>query len=378
MTGLWKSPSSTLVPNVIRLVRAATQAKVSIGSYTEPKPSGASITGPPGPPMGIGTVGRISRSHAQTESRPIRSASSATCAIVWGDASLPATGRWTPSFTDVIGRSPSRCLLVRNLLVRTHRTAECHRSTAHRVVGAWPPRPGPGATMTPDEGRTVAGKRAKRAASTPVDPAILVASRVGKAIDGNVLLRPLDVSVAPGRCVVLRGENGSGKTTLLRILAGTLDPSEGSATVDGRDADERDPAVRETVAALIGAPTAYRDLTLFDHLVLIDATWGRGDGSDERAEGLLASLEIDHLSERFPHELSSGQQQLFHLAMVLGRPARVLLLDEPEQRLDTHKRGLLADLLVARKEGGAALVVACHDPELTARIADRVVDVMPA
>jgi ABC-2 type transport system ATP-binding protein len=224
----------------------------------------------------------------------------------------------------------------------------------------------------------VAGRRPKRAASSPVDPPVLVASKVGKAIDGNVLLRPVDLSVAAGRCVVLRGENGSGKTTLLRILAGTMEPSEGGATVDGLDADERDPAVRHTVAALIGAPTAYRDLTLFDHLVLIDATWGRGEDAEDRAEELLDSLEIGHLAERFPHELSSGQQQLFHLAMVLGRPARVLLLDEPEQRLDTHKRGLLGDLLVARKEGGAALVVACHDPDLTARIADRVVDVVPA
>jgi ABC-type multidrug transport system ATPase subunit len=224
----------------------------------------------------------------------------------------------------------------------------------------------------------VAGRREKRAASTKGDPPILVAARVGKAIDGNVLLRPLDVAVAPGRCVVLRGANGSGKTTLLRILAGTMDPTEGSATVDGAAADERDPAVRRTVAALIGAPTAYRDLTLFDHLVLIDATWGRGEGAEDRAEALLASLEIDHLAERFPHELSSGQQQLFHLAMVLGRPARVVLLDEPEQRLDTHKRGLLGDLLVNRKEAGAALVVACHDPDLTTRIADRVVDVVPA
>ena len=224
----------------------------------------------------------------------------------------------------------------------------------------------------------MAGRREKRAASTKGDPPILVAARVGKAIDGNVLLRPLDVAVAPGRCVVLRGANGSGKTTLLRILAGTMDPTEGSATVDGAAADERDPAVRRTVAALIGAPTAYRDLTLFDHLVLIDATWGRGEGAEDRAEALLASLEIDHLAERFPHELSSGQQQLFHLAMVLGRPARVVLLDEPEQRLDTHKRGLLGDLLVNRKEAGAALVVACHDPDLTTRIADRVVDVVPA
>ena len=208
-------------------------------------------------------------------------------------------------------------------------------------------------------------------------PVSLVATGVGKAIDGSVLLRPTDLAVSSGECVVLRGQNGSGKTTLLRILAGMTTPTDGKATIDGTVADERDPAMRRTVAALLGAPTAYRDLTLVDHLVLVEATWGRGDGADERADAMLAALEIDHLAERFPHELSSGQQQLFHLSLVLTRPARVLLLDEPEQRLDTHKRGLLGDLLMARKESGAAMVVACHDPDLTARIADRVVDIVP-
>ena len=183
----------------------------------------------------------------------------------------------------------------------------------------------------------------------PAQPVTLSAAGVAKHIDGNVLLRPVDLTVTSGECVVLRGENGSGKTTLLRILAGTLEASDGAATLDGRPIDERDPTTRARVAALIGSPTAYRDLTV-----------------------------IDHLSERFPHELSSGQQHLFHLALVLFRPARVLLLDEPEQRLDTHKRGLLADLLVARKAQGAALVLACHDPALTEAVSDRVVDIAVA
>jgi ABC-type multidrug transport system ATPase subunit len=210
-------------------------------------------------------------------------------------------------------------------------------------------------------------------------PVTLTAAGVGKQIDGNVLLRPTDLTVGSGECVVLRGANGSGKTTLLRILAGTLEASEGSASLDDQSLDERDPATRARVAALLGSPTAYRDLTVVDHLVLIDSTWGGAiDTADERADELLASLEIDHLTERFPHELSSGQQQLFHLAMVLFRPARVLLLDEPEQRLDTHKRGLLSDLLLARKAEGVALVVACHDPDMTAVIADRVVDIVGA
>ena len=224
----------------------------------------------------------------------------------------------------------------------------------------------------------------RRSAATPatgdevVPSARLKATGVTKLIEDNVLLTATDLDVRSGKCIVLRGSNGSGKTTLLRILAGTMDASAGTVTLDGEPVDERTPATRASVAALIGAPTAYRDLTLVDHLVLIDATWGVDAAAAERAEAMLATLEIEHLAERFPHELSSGQQQLFHLAMVLLRPSRVLLLDEPEQRLDTHKRGLLTQILLDRKRAGTALVVACHDPGMTGAIADRVVDITGA
>lgn len=221
--------------------------------------------------------------------------------------------------------------------------------------------------------------RSKAAARPKAAPeALLVASQAGKSVEGAHLVRPTSVSVAAGRCTVLRGENGSGKTTLLRMLAGTTAPSTGTVTLEGRTVDERDPVCRAAVAALLGAPTSYRDLTLVDHLVLVDATWGRGEGSQERAEAMLGTLEIGHLEDRFPHELSSGQQQLFHLALTLVRPARVLLLDEPEQRLDTHKRDLLGRLLVERKTAGTALVIASHDPQLIEAVADDVVDVVPA
>jgi ABC-type multidrug transport system ATPase subunit len=220
------------------------------------------------------------------------------------------------------------------------------------------------------------GEVTPAASDAAAAPVRLKAAGVSKLIEDNVLLAPTNVDVRSGKCVVLRGANGSGKTTLLRILAGTLDASAGTVTLDGEPVDERTPATRTAVAALLGAPTAYRDLTLVDHLVLIDATWGRDGDASERAERMLATLEIGHLAERFPHELSSGQQQLFHLSMVLLRPSRVLLLDEPEQRLDTRKRGLLTRILLDRKAAGTALVVACHDPEMTGAVADRVVDVI--
>ena len=204
----------------------------------------------------------------------------------------------------------------------------------------------------------------------------LRAEGVSKTIGPVTLLPETSLTVAPGTALVLRGPNGAGKTTLLKILAGTLDPSTGSATIDDRPADERDRVIRGQVAALIGAPTAYRDLTLADHLTLIDATWGRDpDTCDERVDAGLAALEIGHLHDRFPHELSSGQSQLFRLALTFFRPATVLILDEPEQRLDTEKRTLVADLLVARKRAGTTMVIACHDPAMTQTVADKVIDV---
>ncbi|MEI2827773.1 MAG: ABC transporter ATP-binding protein [Dermatophilaceae bacterium] len=225
-----------------------------------------------------------------------------------------------------------------------------------------PLRPSPPADATPAD--TVGG--------------VLKGHGLTKQVNGAWLLRPTDIEVSRGECVVLRGPNGSGKTTLLRILAGMMTPSEGTVTINGRPVDERDRATRDAVAALVGAPTAYRDLTLGDHLVLIDATWGRDPQTcADRVLEQLDALEISHLATRFPHELSSGQQQLFHLALVLIRPARVLLLDEPEQRLDTHKRNLLTELLTARAESGTALVVACHDPDMTEALGDYVLDFEP-
>jgi ABC-2 type transport system ATP-binding protein len=207
----------------------------------------------------------------------------------------------------------------------------------------------------------------------------LRARGVGKKIDGAVLLLSTDVELGTADCVVLRGPNGSGKTTLLRILAGTMSPSEGQATLDGSPVDERDDSTRTAIAALIGAPATYRDLTLVDHLVLIDSTWGHvGERAEARSDEILKLLEIDHLAERFPHELSSGQQQLFNLSMVLVRPASILILDEPEQRLDPDKRDLLTRILLDRKTDGSGLLIACHDPAMTEALADTVVDLQSA
>src|SRR3954462_12840956 len=87
------------------------------------------------------------------------------------------------------------------------------------------------------------------------------AEGVGKTIDETTLLLPTDVSGDPGDSLGLRGPTGCGKTSLLRLIGGLLVPSTGTATIGGREADERDRTVRAAVAALLGAPTPHPDLT---------------------------------------------------------------------------------------------------------------------
>ena len=190
-------------------------------------------------------------------------------------------------------------------------------------------------------------------------------------IDSLALLPPVDLSLEPGQTLAVTGPNGSGKTTLLRVLAGIQAPSNGSVEVLGAVPDERSAEFRGLVAALLGPPPLPRHLTLVEYLVLIGTSWGFTlEESRTRALELLTELRIAALAERFPHELSSGQSQLFALAVVLARPCSVLLLDEPEQRLDPERLQLVISALERRQAAGTTIVLASHSPLLVSRLAD--------
>lgn len=211
---------------------------------------------------------------------------------------------------------------------------------------------------------------------------MIAAVDVGVSVDGVVLLPATSIALRAGACVAVRGPNGAGKTTLLRVLAGRLRPRTGSVLLRGRALDERDATTRRHVAALIEPPTLYPDLTIRDHLAFIAAAWGMDSASnsvDELVdapawagfgESALEYFGLTPLAARFPHELSSGQRQLVSLAVTVARPTSLLLLDEPEQRLDPDRRALVADAILAARAGGAAVAFASHDAALVARVAD--------
>lgn len=203
--------------------------------------------------------------------------------------------------------------------------------------------------------------------------ALISATEVSVRLDRSVLLAPTSFTLEAGGALAVTGSNGSGKTTLLRLLTGKMAPSTGTVQIAGEGPEERDPAFRARLAALLSLPPLARNLTLREHLVLVAASWGLAlTDAGGRADGLLAEFGIEALALRFPHELSSGQTQLFALALTLMRPFEVLVLDEPEQRLDADRLVMVGAILRARVDAGATLIVASHSAALVGQITDDV------
>lgn len=195
---------------------------------------------------------------------------------------------------------------------------------------------------------------------------------VGVTAGDVTLLAPVSVLAQRGEALVVRGRNGTGKSTLLRVLAGARKPSSGAVRIDGEAVVERDRGFRRRVAAMIGLPPMAPDLTVSDHVLMVATTWlDDPDAAAELARGVVAELGLTALGQRFPHELSSGQTQLFGIALVLARPFEVLILDEPEQRLDPEHVESVIRVLRARRDDGATLVIATHSPVLADGLADR-------
>lgn len=214
---------------------------------------------------------------------------------------------------------------------------------------------------------------------TTTDGARLEAEAVEKRFGSVTALGAVSLTVEPGRALAIRGGNGTGKTTLLHCLAGRTTPTAGEVLLDGAPIDERRPPDRRDIAFLSGAAGLFRDLTIADHLTLIDSTWGRDPATgDDRVAAALDAARLTRLAGRFPHELSSGQAQLVQLLLALFRPARLVVLDEPEQRLDADRRALVGDLLAARRDAGTTVVIATHDARLADRVADDVLTLEPA
>jgi ABC-type multidrug transport system ATPase subunit len=205
------------------------------------------------------------------------------------------------------------------------------------------------------------------------EPPLLRVRGLTKKYGDVEVLGGIDFDVRSGRAVALRGRNGSGKSTLLRCVTGIDPPTSGTVELDGQPVDERSVRIRRDLAMVLDDLDFFPDLSVVEHLDL----FARAHGVAE-AEGLvddvLNEVRLIPQSAQLPDTLSSGQKRRLALASAFVRPRRLLVLDEPEARLDQPGLEWLTARLLREKADGLGVLLASHDPDLVDAIADRVVD----
>ncbi|SDC69223.1 ABC transporter [Sanguibacter gelidistatuariae] len=195
------------------------------------------------------------------------------------------------------------------------------------------------------------------------ESSVLRARDLSVGYAGTPVCAPVDISVGAGQMLAIIGANGSGKSTLLRAFLGLLEPLAGTVEVLGREVDERERSFRAQVAGVLDADAYFPGLTTREHLVLT------ARGHAVRAAGsvvddLLDQFGLTDHANAFPESLSSGQRRRLLLAAGFVRPRQILVLDEPEQRLDVRMRRTLVQMLREDAARGVSIVFATHDEEL--------------
>lgn len=196
-----------------------------------------------------------------------------------------------------------------------------------------------------------------------------------KSYGSSTAVADVSLSIGSGEVVCLLGPSGCGKSTTLRIAAGVEHQDQGNVLIDGEavsNASTHLPPERRSVGLM------FQDFALFPHLSIAkNVAFGlRKTERSSRQKIALEYLErvgMQTHADKFPHELSGGEQQRVALARALAPRPRVMLMDEPFSGLDNRLRDDVRDTaLSVLKDEGAAVLLVTHDPEEALRMADRI------
>ena len=201
---------------------------------------------------------------------------------------------------------------------------------------------------------------------------MLTLDRVTLGYNGQPpVLREVSLALQQGQVGSLLGKSGSGKTSLLRAVAGFEALRGGAVSMQGEVLSS---AARMVLPERRGMGMVFQDGALFPHLSAagnIRFSLPSGSAATGRCQELAQLLNLQGLLDKFPHELSGGEQQRVALARALASPPRLLLLDEPFSSQDLYMREQLACRLrqLCRQEG-ITVLMACHDQQEAFAISD--------
>lgn len=188
--------------------------------------------------------------------------------------------------------------------------------------------------------------------------------------DAPVAVNEVDWLMPAGAIHCLLGRSGCGKSTLLKLAAGLLLPAAGSVSLEGKPVRGPSPAT----GFVFQAPTLLEWLSVLDNVLLPVSLQRSPDAADTaHAQALLDELGLGTMHDRYPRQLSGGQQSRVAIARALLTQPRLLLMDEPFAALDALTREELQDILLAVcRQHGTSVLFVTHDIAEAVYLADRV------
>ncbi|MBI3373284.1 MAG: putative 2-aminoethylphosphonate ABC transporter ATP-binding protein [Betaproteobacteria bacterium] len=197
---------------------------------------------------------------------------------------------------------------------------------------------------------------------------------IRKQFGSFAALRDIRLDVQQGEFVCFLGPSGCGKTTLLRIIAGLEVQSAGTIHQAGRDISALAPARRD-YGIVFQSYALFPNLTIFDNVAygLVNRHAGR-DAIAARVAELLRLIGLPEAGDKYPSQLSGGEQQRIALARALATSPGLLLLDEPLSALDAIVRvHLRQEIRALQQRLGVTTIMVTHDQEEALSMADRIV-----
>lgn len=196
---------------------------------------------------------------------------------------------------------------------------------------------------------------------------------VSKSFGHTPVLSDISLEIASGEFFFLLGPSGCGKSTLLRIIAGLEKPDTGSIGIDGASMDDVAPQNR-------GIGMVFQSYALWPHMT-VSGNVGFGlsnlrlprEEQRRRVDETLDLVRMTGYGDRYPHEISGGQQQRIALARALAMRPRIILLDEPLSNLDaTLRHEIREELSTIHKTLQTTMIYVTHDQEDALSLATRI------
>ena len=183
-----------------------------------------------------------------------------------------------------------------------------------------------------------------------------------KQYGNHTALDQLNLKVCPGEVFCLLGANGAGKTTTINLLLNFIQPTSGTAFVNGLDVSRHSLETKRFLAYIPEQVTLYRNLSGLENLEYFAALAGNDKYTKQQLSALLleAGLQAGSHDKRIS-AYSKGMRQKVGIAIAIAKKAKALLLDEPTSGLDPKASNEFSALLKHMSERGVAILMATHD-----------------